>query len=57
MLIVVTDSITIYDVALGRDTHRVAIKIVVNPDTHLHIPIGDEIVFVKDAINTMIVRP
>ena len=53
----VIDSTIVHGVPLGHDTYRVVIKTVVEPDAHLPIPIGDEFVFVKDAINSMVAWP
>ena len=52
--IVVTKSTTIHGVPLKANTHHVAIKIAVNPEAHLPIPLGDEFVYIKDAIGTMV---
>ena len=50
----VTHSTTIHGVPLGHDTYTVAVKIVIHLDTYLPIPIGDEILYVKDTINTKV---
>ena len=53
----VTDFTTIYGISLGHGTYNIGIKTMIHLDAHLPIPIGDEIVFVKDAINTMVAWP
>ena len=53
----VTESITIHGVPLGTNTYRVAIKMVIDPEARLPILIGDEIVYIKDAIDTMVPWP
>ena len=55
--IVVIDSTTIHGVPLDHDTYRVAIKIVICPNAHLPILVDDEIIFVKGAVNIIIVWP
>ena len=55
--IVVIDSTVIHGVLLAHDTYKVVMKTVVEPDAHLPIPIDDEFVFVKDAINIMVAWP
>ena len=55
--IVVTKSTTIHGVPLGANTYRVAVKIAVDPEARLPIPIGDEIVYIKNIINTMVPWP
>ena len=53
----VTESTTIHGVPLKANTHRVAVKIAVNPEARLLIPIGDEFVYIKDVIDKMVLWP
>ena len=55
--IVVTESTTIHGVLLKANTYRVEVKSAVNHNPHLPIPIGDEIVYIKNAVNTMVPWP
>ena len=50
----VTESTTIHGVPLGANTHRVVVKIAVNPEARLPIPIGDEFVYIKNTVDTMV---
>ena len=50
----VTKSTTIHGVPLRANTHHVAVKIGVNLEAHLPIPIGDEFVYIKDVVDTMV---
>ena len=52
--IVVTDSTTMHGVPLGANNYRIAVKTAVNPEARLPILIGDKIVYIKDAIDTMV---
>ena len=53
----VTKSTTIHGVPLGANTYRVAIKTTVEPEARLPILIGDEIVYIKDVVDTMVLWP
>ena len=53
----VTESTIIHEVPLGANAHCVSFTIVVNSDAHLRIPIGDEFVYIKDAIDNMVPWP
>ena len=53
----VTKSTTIHGVPLRANTHHVAIKIARNPEARLPIPIGDEFVYIKDVVDTMVPWP
>ena len=50
----VIESTTIHRVLLGGSTYCVAVKITVDPEAHLCILIGDEFVYIKDVVNTMV---
>ena len=39
---------------VGDNTNRVAVKTIVDRKARLPIPIGDEIVYVQNVINTMV---
>ena len=53
----VTESTTIHGVPLKANTHRVVVKMVVNPEARLPIPIGDEFVYIKDIVDIMVPWP
>ena len=55
--VVVTESTTIHGVPLGTNTYRVAVKTAEDLEARLPILIGDEIVYIKNVINTMVPWP
>ena len=50
----VTKSIIMHGVPLGANTHRVAVKMTINPKARLPIPIGDEFMYIKDVVDIMV---
>ena len=55
--IVVTELTTIHGVPLGANIHCVAIKMTVNLEACLPIPIYDEFVYIMDVVDTMVPWP
>ena len=55
--VVVTESTIIHGVPLGANTYRVTVKMAVNLKACLPIPIVDEFVYFKDAIDTVVPWP
>ena len=55
--IVVTESTTIHRISLKAKTHHVTVKIIVNLEARLPIPIGDKFVYIKDVVDTMVPWP
>ena len=53
----VTESTTIHGVPLRANVHHLTVKIAINPEAHLPIPIGDEFVYIKDVVDTMVPWP
>ena len=53
----VIESIIIYGIPLGSNTYCVAVKMAVDPEARLPIPIGEKIVYVKDVVDTMVPWP
>ena len=55
--IVITESTTIHGVLLGANIYRIIVKTTVDLEACLLIPIGDEFVYIKDVIDTMVPWP
>ena len=53
----VIESTTIHRAPFGANTHHVTVKMTINPEAHLHVPIGDEFVYIKDVVDTMVPWP
>ena len=53
----VIDSTIIHGVPLGANNYRILVKKALNPEACLPILVGDKIVLVKDAIDTMVPWP
>ena len=51
--IVVTESTTIHGVLLGTNTYRVVVKMEVDPEARLSIPMSEKFVYIKDVVDTM----
>ena len=55
--IVVTELTTTHEVLLGASTYRVAVKTTLDLEARLPILIVDEIVYIKDVVDTMVPWP
>ena len=53
----IIESTTIHGVPLRANTHCVLVETTVNLEARLPIPIGDEFVYIKDVIDTMVPWP
>ena len=55
--ITVTESTTIHGVLLGANTYCVAVKMAIDTEPHLPILIHDEIMYIKNVVDTMVPWP
>ena len=54
---VVTKSITIHGVLLRDNTYHVTVKKAIDLEVCLPIPIGDEFMYIKDVVDTIVPWP
>ena len=53
----VNESTTINGVPLRANIYRVVVKMAIDSEAHVPIPIGEAIVYIKDVVDTMVPWP